>query len=338
MVKAVLLLCFLFVFAACNKPAGDPAEQAQAAVDVAKPTNAQYHVPDGLLAFASGADDIPVKDFHDEDNPFRDEYEDWDYWVMTNLPVPTEENSSSWNSGEISDLTDMIRIWVTPDGYPVPMRLWWRDYYNWLYTGVCAEGSYYDSATFEIALFGEVDPGVAKRMHRMEMEEAAPHIRPVPKWLAENPPLECLFLPRGEVIGVGELGTGADSKPRPGGFTVVPEHVYYRYSAQGLQLDKTELGEQWWELYFFNWKGIAEKYDIPNTHLAVQEDGIIEIVDLSFNRKAIYQYIGSDLPLDYDTDLDEKLSHLYGRDLPVLYEIQQAAMAVNETKADHGDL
>jgi hypothetical protein len=207
------------------------------------------------------------------------------------------------------------------------MRLWWQEYYEWQYSSEPIAETESDGCEFHFSVYGEVDPEMDRRMHRMQMEALAPLTPQIPQWLAENPPSNCSFLPNGEVLVEGELGTGVKSKPRPGGVSVVPDTVFSRYSPTGKLLGRVEPGQYWWELYFDNWLSVVELYDIPNTHYAFSNEGVVEIFDESMNRTAVYSFEGGVLPHEYDSDSDQAWVNLYGRDLGVLYDIQQQGAA-----------
>jgi len=60
---------------------------------------------------------VVVQSLDDPDNPYKDDYRDWDHWVYANLvPAP-----KAWKEGEYPENWDSLSAEVDENGYVIPM-------------------------------------------------------------------------------------------------------------------------------------------------------------------------------------------------------------------------
>ena len=210
-------------------------------------------------------DGFTIKPLDDPANPYRGEYGAWDRWAYDNyLWLCSEYGFDRMTDDEygqfmedaanhISDVGgDQYFMVVRGDGYLMPfveasegepgqfpVMGWGHE--------VQADGaliSYWIRSAFVVETTGELPDSLKDERDRAVAVVQAPALPAIPEWLVDNPPYMFQFMPDGEIVTMGELGTWGDD-------SVLYGPVWCRYSSEGELLGQTT-GPQayWWELYF----------------------------------------------------------------------------------------
>jgi hypothetical protein len=183
------------------------------------------------------------------------------------------------------------------------------------------------SCVVSFMVYGDIPPELDARMLAAEMQLKAQYAPPIPRWLAQQPPLWALVLPSGEVVAAGELGSGRDFDMN---YTRklkedLPPYSCYRYSADGELLAQTKPGEQWYTLFWPQSAEVLGKFN-PDDTIYWVENGYVVVRDYrNWTIAALFDYNGAPLPVD--TELTARDANVwngwYGREIPLLYDAQR---------------
>ncbi|MCB1217721.1 hypothetical protein KDL44_10015 [bacterium] len=141
-----------------------------------------------------------------------------------------------------------------------------------------------------------------------------------PGWLVDNPPLQALFPPSGEIITLGQPGAlersewPARMEVREGEF-----QRWYVYDPSGRLIHEMEDGEHWWEHYFPAWRekfeGARSNGVSPSEYAGylVFRDGEGEVIE-------IFDYEGTLMPEGFNPVLADfnRMQLMYGDELEAL--------------------
>lgn len=184
-----------------------------------------------------------MRDPLDPQNPYAGKYAAYDVWVYVyawqqaqGQSVPAEpegRGAGMWYS-----------LPVDENGWPVPQQLDAEQQYQPRQltdeeAGGCRRA---------ISAYGYMGRTLEELQQRDLLAVRAKHLPPIPQWLAADPPLQACFMPDGEVVIAGELGSAAAGAPSTGG------QLFCRLSAKGQELGRVQDTAYWWELY---WPGFA---------------------------------------------------------------------------------
>ena len=99
-------------------------------------------------------------------------------------------------------------------------------------------------------------PEVTQGLQDLYAEASAAAYPSIPAWLGENPPLQTVFIPNGEILCYGPLGRHyIEQMPNQYGWDLPKGESWYRYSAQGELLEQSKRlssnsRQDWLLLYF----------------------------------------------------------------------------------------
>lgn len=282
-----------------------------------------------------------IRPLDDPDNPYKDSYGEWDVWELENyqwlcdehgFDQLTEDERMDFMNAKHDDprLQDDHGHFLTVrgDGFLVPhvdvmagqsrgegLGFGWGS--TMQHHGITL--AYYVKTSFGIWSFGNIDEELWQRMERATGVAQAPAVAPIPRWLADNPPMWVMFIPDNEIITLGPLGSWDDEE-------VLSTGAWYRFSADGELLGQTTPYQQWWfEIFFPEFRQIWEDLGgIPDIQFTDME-GII-----SFHQQdtmaglAVYSYKGEPDPDIFTWQDPPYLFEIFeGRDIPAMYAAQK---------------
>lgn len=265
-----------------------------------------------------------MRDIREETNPYRDDYREWDYWGYLNSTSVYEANGnySIWY-----DLPGRETLYMSVDsaGWLVPQLTAFRQQMERMKYGAAAVSAE-SACTNSFTARGE--PG--RLLYELEEEKLrikATFIPPVPLWLTNGPPESAMLLPDGEVVTYGEVGNQDIMWPDRR-FDLLR---HYRYDPEGNILDQTEPGQPWWNLYF-DLEGEMAKYG-EDSGLIASRPGYVGIIHHTDEDDGVptqlewFTYRGAKATKEQNEAVVDRthFMEIYAAEIPVLYELQQAA-------------
>lgn len=185
------------------------------------------------------------------------------------------------------------------------------------------------NTAYNIWSYGNMSQELQDRRETAENLARAPATPPIPKWLADNPPMWVEFIPDDEILTFGPLGSWDDE-------SVLQSNDWYCYSRDGELVGQTKPGQQWWfEMFFPDFrKTWIELGDMPEVQFRDLQ-GIITFCKYDpYEELAVYDYKGNPDPDQFQWDSQPMLFMVIeGRDIPAMYARQQAA-ATSAAPAD----
>jgi hypothetical protein len=223
------------------------------------------------------------KPLDDKSNPYREQYQDWDRWLVSNCVSVSRGSRQSYAYGPDSPKDQMIFTTILDDaGYVVPAIEFQRRSEDAIRTRT--EETLRNDAIVVTGM-GPADKEMLDRYISQMDEVRASFYSRIPDWLGSNPPLAAVLLPNGEVVIQGELGSGNSKVTAPGAPAASPQSTkaakgggccgggtdlnkgWFRYSADGEPLGFTNK-PVWWFLYYD-----AEVNGLPPGALSGRTDG-----------------------------------------------------------------
>lgn len=258
-----------------------------------------------------------MRDLFDPQNPYRDRYEEWDYWCYLNSrAVESEELKAYYSEKRNPDLL-LIRIGVDREGNMVPYRLYYTSGQERLFGNSQQQEVVSCAAT--MYCIGEIDERLKQEFRAMYCGIRAAYVLPVPEWLAAAPPQAAKYLPDGCFALYGTADAAAT------------DSVWQLYSAEGNLLKRGEPGGSWWHLYFDDFQQVLGIEGKPNLQ-CWEQNGTITIYDLESN-KYLGQYLYDGTPLEAESRdgsraeaavrFDPRMfATLSGEEIPLIYAAQ----------------
>lgn len=289
-------------------------------------------------AFGLPANAAPVRirDVRPDTNPFYDEFGAYDLWIVENRL-------------DVADAAELDSL-RQPAGEPPAPDMLWHSGFLWvdLHGTVLPTYRYYlDAAprpqpqSLEEAVRGAPSTWPPYRLHaagwidrrtyedrwRQQYRARAAHAGPqIPAWLGENPPITAWFIPNGEILTLGELGSGREHGLRFVGAeawqalatqqagaefedqTHEPQPLL-RFTASGELIQRIEPGElaqdenrstlAWVNVYFPGQRELYSQVYERGNRLRMAGSYFVEVDSKRFYGPllAIYDYDGTPLPL-----------------------------------------
>jgi hypothetical protein len=254
-----------------------------------------------------------VRDLDDPSNPYAGQYSDWDKWIFDQAKEQAKTGNrrlpegGKWYSAE-----------VTNEGYVMPQL-------SALSTGLDRlRGTVPPSTehcTHMISMTGKMDPAMEEQLSASIGRVWAERYPAIPAWLADAPALRSMVLPNGDVVTLGELGSGVTT----GGKRVSGAQPYFRYSPEGEMLGQTLPGEMWQALYVKDWTAAVLLEQLKAKRLPRIERGCTVFFDRESNAVgAVYSFDGQALAPDSDLSQREPalITELTATQLADIFEAQ----------------
>ena len=261
----------------------------------------------------------------DPDNPYRDEYRAWDFWLYHQAEVTEEQSLNPYLQFNRPNNWQSLRGTVDESGFLVPqLRMVSDEFYS-----AASEEGLAEQAPCHHSLFGEgeMDPAMLMGLRWEQASVKAAYLAPVPLWLAQAAPQWAMLMPDGEVVTYGprNLDDVVWDEVAPGE-PFNPKAVYFRYSQQGLLLRQGKLGHYWWELYFEGFDELVRNKNGIERWFILEENGYIYFYHQETNKlERLYNYDGTQLPTSQPPPVrpGHQLVWLNSGELPLLYDVQQ---------------
>lgn len=252
----------------------------------------------------SGVPFVNFKPLDDKNNPYRDQYQDWDRWLVGNCNG-VQRGIASYASDAVTMKGQMLFTTILDDnGYLVPVIEFQRK--SERARKDRTEESFISNSVY-ITGVGPVVQDMLDRFIAQADEVRASFYPRIPDWLGSNPPLAAVLLPNGEVVTQGQLGSGmskitapSTSSPDPQSTKAAkaggccggndPNKGWFRYSAAGEPLGFTNK-PVWWFLYYD-----AEVNGLPPGAMSGRSDGYAIFKDPETGALlSVYDYDGTKL-------------------------------------------
>jgi hypothetical protein len=229
---------------------------------------------------AAGRSRIKVRPLDDPQNPYRDEYSEWDRWQYSALGQTEPEAEAlyqqriaEWDAAQSAALRSKTafdlpnprfqgiaddphddwyfsEMFFDEQGYMLPIaRSAWREGCS---RGRLANSAYgFPDSDWYIGFGGgRMDTAQREAYERYRWSCIAAFVPDIPTWLASAPVDKAVLLDNGEVVTLGPLGSGSGEVDHlaavgPEG----PDEIWYRYSADGTLLAEGEAGRSWAQFY-----------------------------------------------------------------------------------------
>jgi hypothetical protein len=259
-----------------------------------------------------------VRDLDTEGNPYASQYSSWDRWIFEQAKEQAKsrrrmsEPGQKWYSAE-----------VTKDGFVKPQLAAIREGLDRL-RGTLPEST--EHCVHMISMTGVMEAALESELSAAIGREWAARYPRIPDWLAQQPGLRSMVLPSGEVVTLGQLGSGdpAGGK-RPSG-----PQAYFRYSAAGELLGQSLPGEMWQALFVPDWTSTILLEQLKAQRLPRIERGCTVFFDRASNAVgAVYSFDGQALPADADLSQREPvlITELTAKQVKDIYGAQQTMVA-----------
>jgi len=269
-----------------------------------------------------------VRDPFDPENPYRDRYEQWDYWCYMNARDPYSDEMVRWYNGDSNADWFFADIGVDSQGFMVPYEDYYTERMEWSIGNYSPDEGTDCAASLTCA--GPIEPRLRDELTTLTARIRAAYVLPVPEWLAAAPPLAAKYLPDGRFVLLGEPGCGENVTPSAAeyrGAPAMPDACWCLYSAEGELLDSGQPGEEWWQLFV---KDYCELLGLDSTeNLTTWEyNGMITVYNYQNQEySGTFTYDGTVLegewyeqPKTYDPRAFATLS---GAEIPLIYAAQQ---------------
>jgi len=237
-----------------------------------------------------------VRGLDDPANPYLEAYEPWDLWVYMHEPSMLEAQGLS-NVGISRDGWNRYSMSVDENGFPVPRLMAKRDNYERLKHGSDAETEA-GRCTHSIQALGAMDFDLQHRMQLAEDALLGEYMPEIPQWLARGAPEWAMILPDGEVVSYGPAGSMEQLVP---GLISKERDCFYRYTPEGRQIDRTEPGQLWLQL-FWDVDSVVDKYNGDKVYF-FDRNGYLIVNDAdTYKPLAVYDLDGSRLGANHPLD------------------------------------
>jgi hypothetical protein len=262
-----------------------------------------------------------VRGLDDPENPYRDDYKAWDLWIYMHELTVLEAQGIS-NPGIGRDGWNYYSMSVDENGFPVPRLMATRDRYERLKHGSDANTEA-GRCTHSIQAMGAMDFDMQHRMQLAEDAVLGEYLPEIPQWLVRGAPEWAMILPDGEVVTRGPVGSMEQLAPAAAADQF---ECYYRYSPEGVLVDKTELGQLWLQL-FWDADRVIAKYNSDKVYF-VDRNGYLVVISTDTRKTAaLYDLDGSRLNTSHPLD-DRDGTRFYkirGDELLRAFKAQQQA-------------
>lgn len=227
------------------------------------------------------AKQISVRPMEDPDNPFKDQYRPWDYWLYTNLDTESTGNLKDITTKQrVSSTTfqyDSLITNVTEEGFLVPMEQGVREY-----EASVSDGSVrsYEAQRKWVCGYGSVEHDVFQDCFQACDRIRAGFYPEVPNWLVQGTiPASCILLSDDYIVTSNSVSGDKNSAHADEGENAAEPHEYFLYDGEG-----NELGHgcgHWWFLIY------AHRYpdrEVPVGEFTWLPGGIVEFRDSETDR------------------------------------------------------
>jgi len=296
----------------------------------------------GLLPSDLNAVYIQVKPLDDEENPYREYYDEWDrvhFSYHAKLCLKYEFNKRIVRDDfRPSDMNDLLlntedassngQFWerslsVDDNGFLIPQVLYLETLYcseSQDHPPIIDEIGRLTFLNFSIDSIQPRDDELCSASSQAEYCMMAKYMQKLPAWLAEAPPAYVVLLPTGEVVAHGELGVDVP-------WQEMSSQRWYRYCESGELLGQTEPGDEWWELYFPDFPERLAELGGKEKVRYYQRQGYVRFhfIDSEVFQPAVaYTYKGE--KVEYPSHYDDYLAFLQlpGKYIPAMREVQLA--------------
>jgi len=268
---------------------------------------------------------IEVKPLDDPANPYKDQYGDWDRWMIEHWYTRTDENPFPLEDKSINYY--VLEGWVDADGWLLPEVELERLRCERLKH---QPGNLLNAVfPYQFSAAGPMDEELVRAAHTAFAKVHAPYLPTIPQWLAEAPARWNIALPDGRFVlmafGRGDwepLGFDERSKPLASTFG------WWMYDKDGNLIVATLPETYWFEATF---PGFREAIGpLSRQYLNVSESwGRIHVYNMNEHDNhtlANYEYDGTPLPVNVklpDGQNGNFFQGISGFDLPIIYAEQQ---------------
>ena len=284
---------------------------------------------------------LNVKALDDPANPYAGLYEEWDTWIYDNhLTLVTDHDANAhlpddphsggfalinWviNTLEVEDAWQVSDFYLLVDdqGWLIPHRVGQELEYGWQIPELstpakdAAKRSY---CGFRLQSAGVMPEELSHAYHAVLYQLQAPGLPEIPDWLIDNPPFSVRFLPTGEYVTYGELGTvNDDSYDLPS----------VLYSATGEEISRAPSGSEWWETTFPGYRQALADLGGEDEFMAHEWQGIIQLMEMGSHdgkATAVYSYTGVELEHPEFVEMGMYFEEFPGKFLAQMREAQLA--------------
>jgi len=148
---------------------------------------------------------------------------------------------------------------------------------------------------------GIMEPAMLKQYEAAHRQARQPYYPPIPAWLAGQPVLYAAFIPNGDVVTLGPLGSFAGKEELDrrqwDDLWALFERGFYRYSPAGELLDAYLTEHYDWERLYFDGREAVRVDAEARGKQVLDRAGFLIIRDTETGTpEAVYDYDGTPLP------------------------------------------
>jgi hypothetical protein len=240
---------------------------------------------------------VVVRSIDDPENPYREEYKEWDRWFWDHLlekapeqklyrDMTEEEKALKEAHRQLGMGWTGVMHRVDERGFFIPLERSMREREEAISAGKLDER---DNSGQWVMAEGEIDPEMHQASWDAGFAVSAEYYPPIPAWLAANPPYEALLLPNGDVVTWGLLGiTDRDYNYGPN-----INSLYARYDKDGNLIAKVE--DKGWFMLYYDPEGTGRP--LPDGEYEDREDGYFMYRDpYSGGLLSVWNWDGTPMP------------------------------------------
>lgn len=265
-----------------------------------------------------------MKQLDDPANPYRDQYGDWDRWIVEHHYEPAEKGDRPVEDGSAGYY--VLSAWTDNNGWLLPLREKERNRCEGQRRrGANMLGTVYP---YSFNAAGAMDQKLLISTRTAIARVRAPYLPAVPKWLADSPPEWSIILPDGRVV-MEAWTRGAWDPPQFSEYAAPDEAAYgwWMYDHDGNFLNATLPHSYWFEATFPALRQSIAAYALPFTNVAEQY-GHIHVYNMNDRAHPAFANFNWDgTPEEANLKLHDRDGNpflgIHGFDLPIVYEEQQ---------------
>jgi hypothetical protein len=277
-------------------------------------------VTQALMSVAS------VQPLDDPGSPYFNQYGEGDFWTIEHAKeITTGYDAQVFErNGYGSEYDNFMIGFIDKARFLIPRLSYIAEFHQ-----MCREGKLEEfcDGKFVIYALGNPDKDFIDRVHSAAVKVYAHTYPEIPGWLAANPPISALFLPNGDYVTEGLLGSytklQGDTHSEVGccgGKS--DENSWCLYNASGILQATTR--KFWFDLYFYK---ADHPYDLDQCYRERRSDGYVIYRTYSSDEiVAVFDYDGTDLHLKSEPSRRSALpfASINAPQLLELYEAQNA--------------
>jgi hypothetical protein len=206
--------------------------------------NAAVKAGDGVATVAQPAAILTRADLENTSNPYRNEYQEWDYWLVDHQ---VQESEATGNCGGTDGETSIVG-YIDDDGWLRPCLEVERAVEENAKNGTGRD--YLRTLKEEKRVYAEgiMEPAVAQARLQAIREVKASYFPEIPEFLGTNPPRRTMLLSSDRIVTIGLPGSGSLIDPYQLDPNAPPQEAlpFYLWDSAGNQLGETS--HSWHEL------------------------------------------------------------------------------------------